>query len=172
MWISPFWFPTYNPAMKLVPFFFLLFVLVLIFVGIKYLYRSRSRAMRALAARWSFQYSGGDPRIWSAGRIESPSLTAFKMWCYPVNKISRIWNVIDGKRNGIRVLIFDSTVGEGKGVYCTFVATQTSENLFGLHSSREKIAQGSGWTAVYRIRFIQIPWTLSITRIEELLNKL
>jgi hypothetical protein len=158
--------------MKLVPFFFLAVVLVLIFVGIKYLYRSRSTAMRAFAARWSFQYSAGDPQIWSAGRIESPLLTALQVWCYPVNEISRIWNVIDGKRNGIRVLIFDSTVGEGKGVYCTFVATQTSENLFELDGSREKIAQASGWTVAYRIRFVQIPWTLSITRIEELLNKL
>jgi hypothetical protein len=158
--------------MNLVPFFFLLFAFTLIFVGIKYLYRSRAAAMRALAGRWSFQYSRGNPRIWSTGRIDTPSLTAFKMWCHPVNEISRIWNVIDGRRNGIRVLIFDSTVGEGKGVYCTFVATQTSENLFELDSSREKIAQDSGWTAVYRMRFIQIPWTLSITRIEELLNKL
>jgi hypothetical protein len=116
--------------------------------------------------------------MWSAGRIDSPSLivlkmrTAFEMRCQPANVISRVWNVIDGERNGIRVLIFDSTVFEGKGRYCTFVATLTSENLFESDSSREKIAQCSGWTAAYRIRFIQIPWTLSITRIEELLNNL
>jgi hypothetical protein len=164
--------------MKLEPFFFLLFLFVLIFVGIKYLYRSRATAMRALAARWSFQYSDGDPRMWSAGRIDSPSLivlkmrTAFEMRCQPANVISRVWNVIDGERNGIRVLIFDSTVFEGKGRYRTFVATLTSENLFESDSSREKIAQCSGWTAAYRIRFIQIPWTLTITRIEELLNNL
>jgi hypothetical protein len=51
-------------------------------------------------------------------------------------------------------------------------ATQTSEKLFESDSSREKIAQCSGWTAAHRIRFIQIPWTLSITRVEEILNNL
>lgn len=164
--------------MKLEPFFFLLLLFVLIFVGITYLYRSRATAMRTLAARWGFQYSDGDPRIWSAGRIDSPSLialkmrAAFEMRCHPANIIGRVWNVIDGKRNGIRVLVFDSTVFEGKGRYCTFVAAQTSENVFDRESSREEIAQCSGGTAVYRIRFMQIPWTLSITRIEKLLNNL
>ena len=165
--------PRESSVIKLVPFFFVLFVLALIFIGIKYLYRSRATAMRALAAKWNFQYLDGDPRIWSAGRIATVHrATGFKMSCYPTNEIGRMWNVIDGQRNGTRVLIFDSTVGEGRGIYCTIVAVQTSENLFTSDSSSEKIAQCSGWIAAYRMRFIQVPWTLSVNRIEELLDSL
>ena len=155
-------------------FLSLLSILVSIFVGIKYLYRSRATAMRALAARWSFHYSAGDPRIWGGRRSPVQYPTGFKMKCYPVYAMSRMWNVVDGERNGIRVLIFDSMIGTGKGARCcTLVATQTTETLFKSVSSREKIAQRAGWTAVYRISFIGIrPWTFSITRIEELLNNL
>lgn len=45
--------------------------------------------------------------------------------------------MIDGQRNGNRVLIFDSTVGGKRGIYCSFVAVQTNENLFESDSSRE-----------------------------------
>lgn len=155
-------------------FFLPILILLPIFVGIEYLHQSRVTAMRTLATRWSFQYSAGDPQIWAGRRSPVHYPPEFKMRCYPVYAMSKVWNVIDGERNGIRVLIFDSRIGTGRGArYCTFFAVQTSENLFKRVSSREKIAQRAGWTAVYRIPFIGIrPWTLSITRIEELLNNL
>jgi hypothetical protein len=155
-------------------FFLLVLVLLPIFVGIEYLHQSRIAAMRALATRWSFQYSSGDPQIWAGRRSPVHYPLGFKMRCYPVCDMSKLWNVIDGEMNGIRVLIFDTKLGTGRGArYCTFFAIQTSENLFKCISSREKIAQRAGWTAVYRIPFIRIrPWTISITRIEELLNNL
>jgi hypothetical protein len=159
--------------MKLVGIFLALPAFALIFTGIEYLYRFRASAMRSLAARWNLQYSDGHPRIWSAGRNTAlPHPARFKMACYPAHEISRMWNVIDGQRNGNRVLIFDSTVGGKRGIYCSFVAVQTNENLFESDSSREKIVQCSGWIAAYRTRFLQVPWTLSVTRIEELLNRL
>ncbi len=165
---------SYNPvALKLEPYLIVLLILVPVVVGIKFLYRSRAKAMCALAARWSFVYSDGDTRMFGGRRpVHYP--TGFKMKCYPVYAVSKIFNVIDGERNGVRVLIFDSVVGEGRGArFCTLVATQTSENIFKNVSSREKTAQRAGWTAVYRIPFISMrPGTISINRIEELLDNL
>jgi hypothetical protein len=146
------------------------FLIALALIGLKYLYRFRAVAMGALATRWSLRYSTGDQRIFGGRRpVHYP--IAFKN---PGFAISRIWNVLDGERNGIRVVIFDSLIGEGRGARaCTLFATQTGENLFNGLSWGEKIAQRSGWTVVYRIPFIRIrPWTLSITRIEALLNNL
>jgi hypothetical protein len=151
--------------------FFGLLSIASIFVAIEFLYHSRASAMRSLAARLNFQYSAGDPRKWTAGRVAATCHPAgFHMACYPTNKISRMWNVLDGQRNGIRVVIFDSTVGEGKGLYCSVGAVQASENQFEI--AREKIALCSGWCAVYRTRFFQAPWTLSVSRIEELAKSL
>ena len=155
-------------------FFLPILVFLPIFVGIEYLHQSRVKAMRTLATRWNFQYSAGDSQIWAWRRSPVHYPPEFKMRCYPVYDMGKMWNVIDGERNGIRVLFFDSRIGTGRGArYCTFFAIQTSENLFKRVSSREKIAQRAGWTAVYRIPFIGIrPWTLRITRIEELLSNL
>jgi len=159
--------------MKLVGIFLGLLAFALIFVGIEYLYRLRASAMRSLAARWNLKYSDGHPRIWTAGRnAPLPHPTGFKMGCYPAHEVRRMWNVIDGQRNGNRVLIFDSTVGGPRGIYCSFVAVQANENLFVSDSPREKIAQCSGWIAIYRTRFLQVPWTLDVNRIEELLRRL
>jgi hypothetical protein len=91
-----------------------------------------------------------------------------------VNTISRTWNVIEGEKNGVNVLILDSVLDLGVkcGRYCTFIATRTGWNPFGNKSPQEKIAHSDGWTALYPLRFWQIPWTLSIQRIEEHLNGL
>jgi len=61
-------------------------------------------------------------------------------------------------------------MGFKSGFYCTFVAARTDGNPFGLISPKERIAHSNGWTALYRFRFWQIPWTLSIQRIEEHVN--
>lgn len=119
----------------------------------------RAKAMRALAYKWGFHY----------GDRDLPA--SFRMACYPADTIRRAWNVVKGQQHGVTVLIFDSIVGEGgRGVYCTFVAIQTEMNPFENVDSHEKIIKSSGWTAVYRLRFLQIPWTLSAKRIEDRLN--
>jgi hypothetical protein len=80
----------------------------------------------------------------------------------------------EGEHGGVKVLIVDATLSMGgkRGRYSTFVATRTDENLFRLRTEPEKIAQSNGWTALYRLRFWQTPWTLSIRRIEEHLASL
>ena len=93
------------------------------------------------------------------------------MDCYPANCIKTAWNVIEGQQDGISFLIFDSTMGEVKGVYCSFVATRAPKNVFVAEVAGENVVEASGWSAVYRKRFIQIPWTLSVSRIEDRLKE-
>jgi hypothetical protein len=120
----------------------------------------RDRDMRSLAVKWGFEYK-------SRALPES-----FRLDCYPANCIKTVWNVIEGQQGGTNFLIFDSTVGEVKGVYCTFVATQAQKSVFTADVAGEKVVEASGWSAVYRIRFIQIPpWTLSVLRVEDRLKE-
>ena len=135
-------------------------LLAVIFGAVKVVLFKRRRSMRALASRLGFQYHG------------SKLPNSFSMSCYPADEIAKAWNVIQGQRNGIDVLIFDSLVGKGKPVYCTFIAGHTESKLFGTDVSPERLACSSGWTALYRIRFLQIPWTMGIKRIEEHLTSL
>jgi hypothetical protein len=151
-----------------------LLVLTLCFVGIKLLYLSRSVAMRALALRLGFQFREGEPHLLYLPKGHRPLPTSFQVRGNPWNNITRAWNFIEGEKGGIRVLIFDSTIGsgKGKGIYITFIAVRTDENPFGNKGSDEKIAHSNGWTALYRFRFWQIPWTLSIQSIEAYVDNL
>ncbi len=161
--------------MTLLKFLPVLALLALIFGVIKILYTSRARAMRALAAKLGFQYIGPPASRWrspSSAKI-SPSLpVSFSLAGYPANEIRQVWNVIEGQESGKSVLIFDSIVGEGKGMYCTFIACQTEQNPFGIDTSPDRVIQSGGWTALYRVRFLQIPWTMGIQRLDDYVNKL
>lgn len=118
-----------------------------------------------------FQYTEGNQRFWSKDPHSLP--TSFRLRGVP---ISRAWNVIEGEKNGIRVLILDGVLNLGvkSGHYRTFIAARTDENPFENKSPQEKITHSNGWTTLYRTRFpdLLIPWTLSIQRIEEHLNNL
>jgi hypothetical protein len=143
--------------------------------GLKLLYRLRATAMRALAHRLGFQYAEGNSSLWFAPKDYHPIPTAFRLRGYPLNTLRRTWNVLEGERNGVRVVILDSILGlggKGGGRYCTFIAVRTEDDPFGDKSDQEKIAHSNGWTALYRFRFWQIPWTLSIQEIQEHLDKL
>lgn len=152
-----------------------LLVVTVIIVGIKLLLRIRASAMRALAHRLGFQYTEGNSSLWFVPKGYRPIPTTFRLRGYPMNTLRRTWNVLEGERNGLKVVIVDSILGlggKGGGRYCTFIATRTENNPFGDRSDQEKIAHSNGWTALYRLRFWQIPWTLSIERIEEHLDNL
>ena len=93
---------------------------------------------------------------------------SFRLRGYPVDTLRKTWNLVEGKKNGLHVLILDSILGMGgtRGRYSTFIAVQTNHDPFKLRGPDEKIAHSNGWIAVYRLKFWQIPWTLSIERIE------
>ncbi len=173
--------PRYRPhafliiqSMSLIRFVPALLMLTAIFVGIELLYRYRASAMRALAVKWGFQYSKGEPNKWYLPKNHHPKPTSFRLRGYPVDTLNRTWNVIEGKKNGFEILVLDSTLSMGgrKGLYSTFIAVRTDTNPFEDTSPEEKIAHSNGWTALYRLRFWQIPWTLSIRRIEGHLDAL
>jgi len=161
--------------MALARFVLALFVPTALFAGVGLLYWFRASAMRALALRRGFQYTKGDPPLWFVPKDYRPIPTSFRLRGSPVNMISRTWNVIEGEKNGISILILDSILDLGvkKGSYCTFIATRTDQNPFGSKGPQEKIAHSNGWTALYRVGLWQIiPWTLGVQRVEEHLNSL
>jgi len=152
-------------------------MLVLGFV--KLLMFFRANAMRALASRWGFQYIGPPAlRFWSLWFRSSPEISpplpaSFSLACYPGDKIRQVWNVIEGQQSGVSVFIFDSYLAKVKGTYCTFIACQTEKNVFGIDTSKYRVIQSGGWAALYRVPFLQIlPWTMSIQRLDDHVNRL
>jgi hypothetical protein len=149
-----------------------LLMLTAIFVGIEVLYQFRASAMRAFASKWGFRYSNGAPNKYYLPKNHRPIPTSFRLKGYPVDTLNRTWNVIEGEKNGLKILVLDSTLSMGGryGRYTTFIAVRTDTNPFEDTSPDEEIAHSNGWTALYRLRFWQIPWTLSVRRIEEHLD--
>ena len=149
-------------------------VLALLFGAVTILFMFRARSMRALAARWGFQYIGPHaPNFWglrSFPKVRLPLPVSFPRACYPVGEIRQVWNLIEGQQNGVPVLVFDGVVGER--TYCTFIACQTKQNPFGMDTSPDRVIQSGGWTVLCRVRYLQIPWTIGIQRLDDHVNKL
>jgi hypothetical protein len=57
-------------------------------------------------------------------------------------------------------------------MYCTFLACQTEQNPFGTNIAPDRVIQSHGWTALYRVPFLQIPWTMGAQRLDDHLNEL
>src|ERR1700756_3569807 len=95
------------------------FVIAVVAAGFGWFYLLqffRVKSMRSLASRLGFNFIG------------RPLPASFTMTCYPFDgNLGTIWNVIEGQRNGTRVLVFDSTVW---GNYRTFIAVQKEGELF------------------------------------------
>jgi hypothetical protein len=80
----------------------------------------RTAAFRALAARLGFSFCGHT----------IPSSLSFAGT--PFQLMSSIWNVIDGKKDGVRIVAFDCRVGTGKASWRrTVIAAQSSSDVFG-----------------------------------------
>jgi hypothetical protein len=145
-----------------------------IFGAVRITFVFRARAMRALAARWGFHYIGPPaPSFWGfrSFRKGTPPLPgSFPRNCYPVGEIRQAWNVIEGQQNGVSVLICDSVIGER--TYCTIIGCQTEQNPFKADASPDRVIRSHGWTVLSRVRYLQIPWTMGIQRLDDHLNKL
>lgn len=136
----------------------------------------RARAMRALAARWGFQYIGPPaPKLWNPSHLRSVPLSrlGFPLVHPSGRRIRQAWNVIEGQQNGVSVLIFDSVLGEIKGgAPCTLIACQTEQNPFGIVISPDRVIQSNGWTVLHGVWFLQFSWTMGIRHIEDYVSKL
>jgi hypothetical protein len=92
-----------------------------LFLGFLYQRHLRRLAdMRALATRFGFHYLGDAlPRFFS---LDGTGLS----------RATSVWNVIDGERYGVRILIFDCRIGKGKHSWTrTAIAAQTKADVFG-----------------------------------------
>ena len=145
-----------------------------IFGAVRIMFVFRARSMRGLAARWGFNYIGPPaPSFWGfrSFRKITPRLpVSFPRDCYPVGEIRQAWNVIEGQQNGASVLICDSVVGER--TYCTIIGCQTKQNPFKTDTSPDRAIQSGGWVVLCRVRHFQIPWTVSIQRLDDHVNGL
>jgi hypothetical protein len=163
--------------LKFLPVLAVPVLMALFFAWFSVVCKFRARAMRDLAIKWGLQYIDSPTSNWfsrSHAKISPPLPVWFSESCRPHHgsRIRQVWNVIEGRQSNVSLLIFDSIIGEGRGVYCTFVACETDHNPFGTDIKPDRLIQSGGWTAVYRVRFLQIPWTMSINRIDDHVNKL
>ncbi len=163
-----------NTAVTVLKFLPVVTVLALLFGVVAILFMFRARSMRALAARWGFQYIGPSaPSFWgfrSFPKVRLPLPASFPRAGYPVGEIKQVWNLIEGQQNGVSVLIFDGVVGQR--TYCTFIACQTKQNPFGMDTLPNRVIQSGEWTVLCRVRYLQIPWTIGIRRLDDHVNKL
>jgi hypothetical protein len=158
----------------LLKFLLLLATVAVIFGAVRIVFVFRARAMRAFAARWGFHYIGPPaPSFWcfrSFRKVTPPLPSSFPRNCYPVREIRQAWNVIEGQQRGVSVLICDSVVGDR--TYCTIIGCETEQNPFEGDVSPDRVTRSSGWTVLCRVRYLQIPWTMGIRRLDDHMNKL
>ena len=149
----------------------------LIFGVVRIIHILRDRAVRALAAKWGFQYIGPPTLKWwnpSHPKISPPLPVWFSQACHPSGRrITQVWNLIEGQQNGVSVLVFDSVLGEGtSSARCTIIACQAEQNPVGVVSSPDRVIQSHGWTAVHGVWFLWFSWTMGIKRLDDHMNRL
>jgi hypothetical protein len=93
----------------------------------------------------------------------------------PFANISLKWNILHGMRSNVEIIIFDGIFGQGRGIYRTYIAVQTSKDPFPKSESMlDNVQHASGWTALFGSQpaLNLIPWSLSSHRIEKYVSQL
>jgi hypothetical protein len=127
--------------------------------------RRRSAAIRALAIRSGFNYLGSAlPR----------SLTLNGT---PIDSATSTWNVIDGERHGVRIVVFDCQIGTGKGSWRrTVIAAESAADVFGVVSFNHELkADRSGkWLILYQPKTVSLipPGLMPIAELETHLSSI
>jgi len=139
------------------------------FGSLQIFHQLRARALRALATSWDFRYLGPPPPKWWWGRtghiVSAPIPTGLR--------ITRVWNVIEGKKDGFTILIFDVILGESRGSQpCTLIACQTEENPFETLASDTRVLNTQGWTVLYGVWFLWFCWTMRVKRLDRVIIEL
>ena len=109
--------------------------------------RKRDAALRAMVIRRRFTY---------IGRALPRSLTLHGT---PLERVSSIWNVIEGDCGGIRVIAFDCRIGRGKGSWRrTAIAAQGPRDVFGAAKfiSDFTVARSGDWAVMYEQETISL----------------
>jgi hypothetical protein len=153
-----------------------LLMVVAVLIALRISYTIRARAMRALADRWGFRYVGPEaPPVWWYNPLSRTPRPPIPAWISHLNlrgQPTQIWNVIDGEKNGIPVVIFDVIVGEFRGSHaCTVIACQTEEDPFVLVASVDRVVQSRGWTVLNGGWFLRFSWTMRVKRVDHHLSE-
>jgi hypothetical protein len=157
---------TYVTLLKLILF------LAAVLGAVRIAYMFRARAMRRFAAKWGLQYIGptAAPRWWwnTSQLVTGPPVPA---WVSRFG-ITQIWNVIEGTKDGKRIIIFDSIVGDFRSRARTFIMCQTGQNPFETDSSVDRVVQTHGWTVLQGVWFLWFSWIMGTRRLDRHLYKL
>ena len=149
-----------------------LFEVAALYGAVQVFYLVRTRAMRALADKWGFRYVGPPPPKWwwpvTHPIVRPPIPTWVSHLTLSGQRITRIWNVIEGTRDGVTVLIFDVVIGDHRGSHpCTLIAYQTEQNPFGRVASVDRVLQIHGWTVLHGVWFLWFSWTMRVSRLDQ-----
>ena len=79
---------------------------------------------------------------------------------------------MEGRQNGVSVLIFDAVLGAKGGSGRTFIACQTEQNPFGIITSLDRVIQSHEWTVLYGVKFLLFTWPMGIQRLDHHMKKL
>jgi hypothetical protein len=105
----------------------------------------RVAAIRAMAARLGFEYQG---------ETLPPSLN---LRGTNLNSATSTWNVIEGKRHGVRVVAFDCQLGNGKGSWRrSVIAAEGSADLFGMFNPEFAVERSGGWVLLYQPKTVSL----------------
>jgi hypothetical protein len=157
----------------LIKFLWVVFSLSLTLGLLRIMHMMRGRGMRALAARRGFRYIGpsAPPQWWwnpSNPEIHPP-LTRSALCGLQVRQV---WNVIEGKKNGVKVFVFDSIIGSKGGQPFTLIACKTDQDPFVMVTSADQVIQSRGWTVLHGVWFLWFSWVMRIKRIDDHLDNM
>ncbi len=102
--------------------------------------RKRAKSMMALADRLGM-------KMW--GDLLPPELS---LTGTPISGASATWSVMEGKQNGIPVIVFDCRMGTGKGSWRrTVIAARSSQDVFAtvLSESSYTVDRAGDWLILY-----------------------
>jgi hypothetical protein len=111
--------------------------------------------------------------ILAAVRIMRPIITtSLPGWVSQLG-VSQVWNIIEGKNQGVSVLIFDG-ISEGVRSHpCTFIGCQTEQSPFPMTTSAEPVVQMRGWWVFGGVKFFGFfHWFMGTRRLDRHLDHL
>lgn len=137
----------------------------------------RGRAMFALAARLGFRYVGPSaPASWWWNPPNGRTGPHLPSWVSNTNPcglaVRQVWNVMEGQRNGMSILVFDAIYGSKGGRPFTAIVCQTEWDPFQTASTGDHVYQSHRWTLLRGTTFLGFSWTMSIRRLEDNISNL
>lgn len=150
-------------------------MLIAIYGAVQIFYIVRTRSMRSLAARWNFRYVGPPPPRWW-WPVKHP-IVPVPSWVSHLTlsgqRITRVWNVVEGTKDGMAIVIFDVVLGEHRNSHpCTLIACQTELDPFQGLAPVDRVLEDHGWMVLHGVWFLWFSWTMRVSRIDKHIRNL